>query len=209
MREHTLRAHIKLAHAAPKPVNKIQENWAPYTFICEHCAQPYTSQAALEKHIQSKHMEQKRVNCQICNASLSQFSLYAHMLNIHSSKPKQCPHCDKVSPNPAALVISCSFLPINWNFILNDFFETIFQTNHLREVHKQADLKCSFCDRSFKTPRALRGHEATHTGFKEHKCKYCKHAFTHKSSMYCHQKKVHPDEWKRNKSNQRNYETPK
>lgn len=37
--------------------------------------------------------------------------------------------------------------------------------------------------------------QATHTGLKEHKCKFCKREFTHKSSMYCHQKRVHPEAW--------------
>lgn len=96
-----LRIHLRRIHDEGIEEDESSTN---HTYICEHCGQSYGAYITLEKHIQSKHMEQVRVNCKICNASLSQFSLYAHMQNIHSSKPQKCPHCDKISPNKAALV---------------------------------------------------------------------------------------------------------
>lgn len=90
--------------------DKANEPAAGHQYMCEHCGQSCITLISLEKHIQSKHMEQVRVKCKICNASLSQFSLYAHMQNIHSSKPQKCPHCEKISPNKAALVCTM-FIP--------------------------------------------------------------------------------------------------
>lgn len=101
-----------------------------HKYICEHCGQAFIALITLEKHIQSKHMEQIRVKCKICNASLSQFSLYAHMQNIHTSKPQKCPHCDKISPNKAALVRSMFII-----FILSIIFQLIFHFTILSRFH--------------------------------------------------------------------------
>lgn len=104
--ENLLRIHLKRMHNVndDDEEDTKEASQSDRMYVCEHCGQTFMANIPLEKHIQSKHMEQVRVKCKICNASLSQFSLYAHMQNIHSSKPQKCPHCDKISPNKAALV---------------------------------------------------------------------------------------------------------
>lgn len=106
-----LRIHLKRMHSVDDGQDTEKASLSDRMCICEHCGQSFTAFIQLEKHIQSKHMEQVRVKCKICKASLSQFSLYAHMQNIHSTRPPvKCPHCDKVSPNKAALVSMLNLL---------------------------------------------------------------------------------------------------
>lgn len=54
-------------------------------------------------------------------------------LDKHVASPQQCPHCDKISPNPEAL------------------------KGHIKRVHLMKKIfKCDLCNKSFKLALALK-----------------------------------------------------
>lgn len=123
------------------------------------------------------HMEnsirRERAQCQICGTWLSnRYTLKEHMIR-HNSEPQKCNQCDKISPNQHALLC------------------------HIREVHCDRIFNCHLCSKTFKAAVALKDHVATHTGEKTHKCSFCPDAFIWRPNMYSHQKKAHPEEWKK------------
>lgn len=73
-----------------------------------------------------------QVQCELCHSWLSnRYALKAHMLR-HTSEPKKCPQCDKISPNANAL------------------------SSHIREVHAERIHKCHLCEKAFKAAVALK-----------------------------------------------------
>ena len=87
-----------------------ETNKNPKTEICEYCAKTFKSRKELLSHIRSMHMEnsirREKVQCQICDAWLSnRYTLKEHMVR-HNSGPQKCNQCDKISPNQHAL---CTF----------------------------------------------------------------------------------------------------
>lgn len=80
----------------------------------------------------SNSVRRTQVQCELCHSWLSnRYALKAHMLR-HTSEPKKCPQCDKISPNANAL------------------------SSHIREVHADRIHKCHLCEKSFKAAVALK-----------------------------------------------------
>ncbi|XP_031622031.1 zinc finger protein 888-like [Contarinia nasturtii] len=157
-----------------------ESNKEAKTEICEYCAKTFTTRKEVLSHIRSMHMEnsirRERAQCQICSAWLSnRYTLKDHMMR-HNSEPQKCSQCDKISPNQHALLC------------------------HVREVHCERIYRCHLCEKTFKAAVALKDHISTHTGEKTYKCSFCPEAFIWRPNMYSHQKKAHPEEWKKTKS---------
>lgn len=102
------------------------------TFVCEFCAKQFVSMNSLRMHISNIHSDAK-VQCQICQKWLKHSkSLKTHM-EKHSSRPQQCPHCDKRSPNSTALL------------------------SHIRRMHESGpSFQCSLCTKAFKLATELK-----------------------------------------------------
>lgn len=92
-KSHTLRIHEKQKEEKKE--------------ICEYCAKRFATRQDVLSHVRSMHTESSirktRVQCEICDAWLSnRYTLKDHMTR-HNSGPQKCPQCDKVSPNQNAL----------------------------------------------------------------------------------------------------------
>lgn len=105
--------------------------------ICEFCAKQFRTKVDVEKHIRKVHSPDGKprpiFKCEICDATLTnQYTLKTHMIK-HSSDPKKCPHCYKLSPNEEAL------------------------NQHIKKNHWQKPIhKCNLCDKSFKEITSLK-----------------------------------------------------
>lgn len=96
--EELKQSHVFRIHEADKEAK---------TEICEYCAKTFTTRKEVLAHIRSLHTEnsvrRERVQCQICDAWLSnRYTLKEHMIR-HNSEPQKCTQCDKISPNQHAL----------------------------------------------------------------------------------------------------------
>lgn len=92
------------------------------TEICEYCAKSFTTRKEVLSHIRSIHTDSSirktRVQCEICDAWLSnRYTLKDHMTR-HNSGPQKCPQCDKISPNQNALGKKIDTFSNNSPFIL-------------------------------------------------------------------------------------------
>lgn len=80
---------------------------AAKTEICEYCAKTFTTRAEVLAHIKNVHMKysvrSERVQCEICDAWLSNRYILKEHMSRHNSEPQKCSQCDKISPNQAAL----------------------------------------------------------------------------------------------------------
>lgn len=105
--EQSLKAHIKFVH---------DKDGEPKGVVCEFCGKQLISRASLLNHIQRVHRTEsgfsepnaplEKFECTICNASFTnKYRLKHHTASLHFAKPVKCSLCDKISPNPAALVI--------------------------------------------------------------------------------------------------------
>lgn len=104
--------------------------------ICEFCAKQLSSREALAKHIRNRHTENRDrplYQCDICKKWLTTLKIMREHLDKHMASPQQCPHCDKISPNPEAL------------------------KGHIKRVHLMKKIfKCDLCNKSFKIALALK-----------------------------------------------------
>ncbi|KAG4071025.1 hypothetical protein HA402_001462 [Bradysia odoriphaga] len=146
--------------------------------VCDICACRFKSKQRLRSHILFKHSTPTKAQCEKCGAWLKhELSLRKHMKRCPQSNcvPVNCPICDKVLPNRPAL--NC----------------------HISNNHGTRRHQCTFCDKTFKTPKSLKEHTAIHTGEYLYDCQYCDKKFKSNANMYSHRKKIHLEEWTRDK----------
>lgn len=84
------------------------------------------------------------------------------------------------------------------NDIESDSSSTLEITVNLTYTHK--NLKCSFCNKDFRSTRDRMDHENTHTGNRPHTCRICSKSFASTSSLHKHIQ-LHPGAFRPKKIN--------
>lgn len=144
--------------------------------ICDQCGKTLHNRYAMTQHLlQHAGVQKRKWPCDLCTAELNSHSgLKRHKQLIHQDGTTVyiCRDCGKVASNEIALL------------------------THKKNVHlSERKHKCTLCDKSFKFPRVLREHMATHTGEDLYKCPHCERTFKTNANMHHHRKKAHPLEW--------------
>lgn len=106
------------------------------TATCENCGKSFTSQVYLNKHMLShsdkwERLAQKK-QCKHCGEWLMSRSGILYHQQIHTSGVQKCRHCEMELPNLPAL------------------------RTHIQRFHRECNLKCSYCDKSYNLPSKLR-----------------------------------------------------
>lgn len=150
--------------------------------VCDQCGKTIHGFQAYKKHLmEHAGIERVKFTCDVCGQKFTTSNgLKKHKAAYHSdgSTIYICGVCGKVAASENALM------------------------NHKRLVHvEERRHKCTYCEKAFKRPLALREHIATHTGQDLYQCPHCPQTFKVSSNMHHHRKKVHPVEWEEGRKN--------
>ena len=72
---------------------------------------------------------------------------------------------------------------------------------HVYNEHKPEESKrffCEQCQKGFNSKVSYDGHQNMHLGLKPYKCNYCSMCYQNGPNMNAHERKTHPEEYKRN-----------
>ena len=138
--------------------------------MCDICGCFYPTKSAMIRHRNTRHINEYRFRCSICNLKLlSEKTLKAHMFRNHR-KPIKCE--------------ICGF----------EFKKKSYLKRHIDRVHKEQKKNlCTICGKSFVCSSTLRIHYLTHTKARPYRCNVCGQTFTQRSSMMMHWRRKHPD----------------
>ncbi|KAK4876243.1 hypothetical protein RN001_012665 [Aquatica leii] len=119
-------------------------------FLCNICANQYSSKISLQRHILNHMGLAKRFQCDICQKAFTQAQSLQLHIKIHTGeKPFVCHICSKS-------------------------FNKTFNFNRHLKIHNNVKLhKCTICEKSFSCKQTLIVHIRTHTGQKPYACDFC------------------------------------
>ena len=139
---------------------------------CDQCSKSYSSRKALNLHKKTKHVEERKFVCQVCDkAFITKHHLKNHLICHDVKRDYKCRFC-----------------------------EATFKKNDVLKMHENVHTKerkfiCDICGEHFLRRSSLRNHRLTHfPGLGRWKCRYCDHKFRTQSVMMTHIKNRHADE---------------
>uniref|UniRef100_A0A1I8PJW3 Uncharacterized protein n=1 Tax=Stomoxys calcitrans TaxID=35570 RepID=A0A1I8PJW3_STOCA len=141
----------------------------------------------IDRHIRY-HNAPQQLKCETCcKVYSSEQYLRSHKRNVHTSKITDKNAKDIHKLQGKYRCCKCS----------KDFATKLHLYSHNRHVHKPKIFECNSCEKSFRSPDALREHLASHRGEKTYGCSICPKAFTWRSDFWQHMRKSHLQEWKK------------
>jgi len=143
-------------------------------FVCEECGKECATPQALSTH-RLTHMARESFlyQCSYCPKRFPHVSLLKIHERVHTGeKPFQCKDCGQCFGSQSSLI------------------------KHNRNIHTPSDqmpYKCEECGKTFSKARrkVYLGHLKQHSGIRDHTCPMCKAAFSSRSYLCNHFKKVH------------------
>jgi len=137
-------------------------------YHCPNCTRVFDDYAAFKRHHKRQHEDDiEIVSCQICEKKMQKKSLKQHLMQ-HNVPSFQCYGCPK-------------------KFVT----EAIMLRHHKLSHENYRPLKCNICGKGFRGPRALEIHSVVHTGEKPYSCDQCGNAYTQRSHLRTHIRKIH------------------
>ncbi|KAM9296050.1 zinc finger protein 341 [Gastrophryne carolinensis] len=142
---------------------------ATHSYPCPHCQKVFPCERYLRRHLPT-HGTGGRYKCHICKKLFRR----EHYLKLHShihsgEKPFRCTLCDSAFNRK----------------------DKLKRHMLIHEPYKQ--YKCPFsshtgCNKEFNRPDKLKAHVLSHSGMKVHKCQYCSKSFSRRAHMIEHQR---------------------
>lgn len=157
-------------------------------FVCVHCTEEFPLMSQFTSHIE-QHLLQVFTNS-IKSAALPPSEAAAVDIDVKPLIASDVIAADFESPIVERTVESQKRISAsNWCATNNRQTKTI-------HVHSDAIklLKCSGCDRYFKTMALLKRHEITHSNDKPHACHICDRKFNQSYNLYRHVRLMHKTE---------------
>ncbi|KAM5135222.1 zinc finger protein 341 [Mantella aurantiaca] len=142
---------------------------ATHSYPCPHCQKVFPCERYLRRHLPT-HGGGGRYKCPVCKKLFRR----EHYLKLHShihsgEKPFRCSLCDSAFNRKDKL------------------------KRHLLIHEPYKPYKCPFashtgCNKEFNRPDKLKAHVLSHSGMKSHKCQYCAKSFSRRAHMIEHQR---------------------
>lgn len=146
----------------------IHGNVRPYK--CKECKYSCNQRGTLVRHVQRKHLKEKRYGCEICGKLfVTKYEVFQHHNKGHNEDLLQCTLCEYKCKDVDTL------------------------KNHLR-IHNETPYKCKLCSRKFSDYEFFQDHVRTHKGQKAYKCSFCSWTGNHNTAFSYHLKRDHPNE---------------
>lgn len=169
-------------------------------FSCSQCSKLLVSQADLERHLKTVHVENKLL-CNICGKTCSSRNTLNTHLNQHKGKtPFSCQQCNKTyfTKNGLQLHISAMHSETKRDKFLCSICGKGFATKQRLEIHHlshtgEKNYDCYLCEKKFATSFRLRAHLRIHAGEKPYQCQTCGMRFTQRNALRCHER-IHTGE---------------
>ncbi|KAK6471876.1 zinc finger protein 341-like [Huso huso] len=149
---------------------------ASHNFPCPHCQKVFPCERYFRRHLPT-HGVGGKFKCQICK----KFFKTEHYLKLHTrihsgEKPYKCSVCDATFNRKDK---------VKRHMLIHEPFKK---------------YKCPFrthvgCTKEFNRPDKLKAHILSHSGIKPYKCQYCQKAFSRRAHMLEHQRS-HTDNYK-------------
>uniref|UniRef100_A0A6P7F5M2 Zinc finger protein 70-like n=1 Tax=Diabrotica virgifera virgifera TaxID=50390 RepID=A0A6P7F5M2_DIAVI len=173
-------------------------------FKCMVCEKIFKKRHSAYKHGE-RHMDNNKVQCEICGKSLQSQSLKTHMKIVHTDEMLDqrhyCPICNKayrysssvrkhISANHRELGIDVSVV---CDICGKRISSKSKLTKHLSIHTGDKPHPCAVCHKRFRAIDTLRSHMVVHTGEKPYKCMYCGKAFG-QNAPYRYHIKTHTGE---------------
>jgi len=206
---HIALVHREKAHLHPETIYKKK---------CSDCDERFFNCQDLDKHTRSSHGKNHRFwRCNFCKEKFpSKSYLRSHRILLHKKEIAEsglsgvvknflCPYCEKLLKSKGGVNLHITKAhgeklsqhpEITFNYLCqfcqqNFYGKGDFDTHNA--AHHGQEIRCNFCDDSFKTKAKRSTHiDALHKDEK-HLCYYCSKVFKTKHAVSAHIKKVHAE----------------
>ncbi|XP_058830191.1 gastrula zinc finger protein XlCGF57.1-like [Topomyia yanbarensis] len=158
-----LRRHVKSAHLGEKP------------FVCDLCGKEFSQKTVLEAH-HSTHVQERNFCCEICRKWFKSSKL----LKLHELR-----HVKSELPRQVTEPVECD--------VCHKLYSSKISLRSHKQIHSDAKILCTFCDKSFKIRAHLKVHLRSHTKEQPYECTICHKKFGYETSLKTH-RMVHSDE---------------
>jgi len=172
-------AHLKKAHGpkelTPKP--KPKEQIEGEGFFCGLCGKIFPKRNALMYHKRVTHDDVSTLySCTVCGKKTYNKRNHERHASLHLPPTIPCDQCAKM------------------------FHNKIYLQRHISSQHtayEDMPFKCDQCGKGFNLANQLEFHMNMHLNLKPFKCRYCNNCYQNPSNCMSHEKKSHPDLYKK------------
>ncbi|OUC41770.1 zinc finger, C2H2 type [Trichinella nativa] len=136
---------------------------AHFKFTCNQCNTNFPSQAAVDVHFKSKHMERIREHvCPLCQKSFYEKESLTKHMREHNGPFYTCGQCGR------------------------QFVEEALLKKHITIHTETRHYVCNVCEKMFSRASSLSAHLRIHSGERAYKCKVCERRFNHRFELKYH-----------------------
>ncbi|KRZ06009.1 Zinc finger protein [Trichinella zimbabwensis] len=136
---------------------------AHFKFTCNQCNTNFPSQAAVDVHFKSKHMERIREHvCPLCQKSFYEKESLTKHMREHNGPFYTCGQCGR------------------------QFVEEALLKKHITIHTETRHYVCNVCEKMFSRASSLSAHLRIHSGERAYKCKICERRFNHRFELKYH-----------------------
>ena len=191
--ERSLNQVNPISDGPPLPLECILLEEKQTTFPCELCDKVFKYKRGMREHMRRCHTDKTMVDCSICGAKCSKFSLSRHKRTQHMKSAFECKKCGKNFNTKEILDVHTRKKHKKYHCL---FCNKIFPDNkkvnsHMRIYHDLRPYPCPACNRPFTTKQGMHQHLLLHTGKRPYACDICGETYIQKSNLNFH-RKSHP-----------------
>uniref|UniRef100_A0A336LXH2 CSON004477 protein n=1 Tax=Culicoides sonorensis TaxID=179676 RepID=A0A336LXH2_CULSO len=160
-----------------KSLNLHMETHDKREMSCEFCNKIFYRERNLNTHIKIVHLNREKTRaCHICGKAFTQKkSLDRHLFIHNEDRSFKCPECPFSAKYKQTL------------------------SSHIKNIHSAEEpVNCEVCGQKVKNLTRLKQHMKLHTG-PDLKCEFCDKTYKKKNSLQCHVDKIHRGKTKRHK----------